>query len=134
MTALDRARGSALVGRDVAALNLVYLPGAAGRSVDTATIELLTARGWRVVGAQHVIDRVSVLPPEPTTPAVAAAGIPAGGPDGIRLEVVDRLPSYQVTDLAGGAVGRTAGRGAARRVIVLARTAAGYRIAAMQTA
>lgn len=130
VTALDRARGAALVGRDAAALGRVYLPGTAGMTADVSTIELLRARGWRLADAHHVIDRVSLLAPNR---AAAAPAVTPAGPTAIRLEVIDRLPAHQVTDAAGVAVGHTPGRGAARRVLVLTRTAAGYRIAAMES-
>ena len=111
MRALDQARSKALVRRDPALLDAVYTPDSAARSADAQTIRTLVADGLRVSGAEHQVQSV-----EPVTGAA------------VTVLVRDSLPSYQVLDAAGSVVGRTPERAASPRVMVLARTAAGYRI------
>jgi len=112
---LDSTRARALIARDPAILDAVYTPDSAARSTDAGTIANLQAAGLRVSGAQHLVRTARVL---------------GGGP--IRLVVEDSLPSYSVIDAAGKVVGRTAARSTASRVLVLVRTADGYRINAVE--
>ncbi|WP_037362158.1 serine/threonine protein kinase [Nakamurella lactea] len=112
-TSLDRARANALTRRDPALLNRVYTAGSSARKADAATISRLRDRGVRVSGAAHRILAVRLLADGAT----------------IRLEVTDLLPSYQVLDMQGAPIGVTPAREQGRRLLVLARTPDGFRIA-----
>ena len=126
ITDLDRARSRALAAGDPALLTQVYLPGSAAAAADTATIDTLSAHGWRVVDGYHDIVSVSVL-------GGAGAGSSADATaDPVRVAVVDTLAARPVVDGAGQQVSTTAARGEQRRVLVLAATDAGYRISAIE--
>ena len=117
---LDAARGRALAAADPALLADVYLAGSAAAQADTALIAGLADRGWHVSDGQHEITSV--------TPVGAAA---PGEPGSVRLSVRDRLPSRPIIDSSGGQVGMTPAREQQDRILLLDRTPAGYRIAAI---
>ncbi len=128
ITDLDRARSRALAAGDPALLAQVYLPGSAAAAADTATIDTLSAHGWRVVDGYHDIVSVSVL-----AGAEAGAGSSAdAATDPVRVAVVDTLAARPVVDGAGQQVSTTAARGEQRRVLLLTATDAGYRISAIE--
>ena len=117
---LDAARGRALAAADPALLAEVYLDGSAAARADAALIGELADRGWHVSAGLHEISRV--------TPVDAVS--PRGSGDGsVRLSVLDRLPSRPIMDGSGTQVGMTPAREQQERLVLLARTPAGYRIA-----
>ena len=115
--ALDLARSRALVRRDPALLDAVYTRDSAARSADVQTIRTLVAHGLRVSGAQHQVQSVQPVSGAPAT-----------------VLVRDSMPSYDVLGATGSVVGHTPQRAAARRVMVLVATSAGYRISDVRAA
>ena len=113
---LDRARAKALVARDPSLLAVVYTADSAARSADVRVIATLVSAGLRVSGAQHLVRDAH-----------------AAGGASILVTVHDSLPSYSIMNGAGSVVGTTAARPSASRVLVLERTASGYRISAVRS-
>lgn len=118
--ALDGRRAQALITRDPALLGTVYAGNSSALAADRATIRRLQDRGWRVGDARHRVREVQL--------------IPDAGARTVRVRVVDELPSYPVTDVGGGAVGRTPPRAVATSIIELVRSADGYRIRSVERA
>lgn len=105
-----------MVARDPSLLAAVYTADSAARSADVRVIATLVSGGLRVSGAQHLV-----------LDAHAAGGA------SILVTVHDSLPSYSIMNDAGSVVGTTAARPSASRVLVLERTASGYRISAVRS-
>ena len=103
--------------RDPALLDAVYTADSGARSSDVRTIQALLTQGLTVSGATHDVEVAVEILGDPTW-----------------ITVRDSLPAYDLLDAAGAVVGRTAGRPAASRVLVLVRTAEGYRISGVQSA
>ena len=119
VAALDAMRADALRTRDPSILDDVYLPGAPAKDVDEKVIAGLVDRGLLVDDARHSVSSARRL---------ADRGL------FIRIEVLDALPSYLVTDESGSEVGRTTERTEARRIFELRSTSDGYRISAITQA
>ena len=148
VTALDIARGNALSAADPALLGDVYVPGSAAAAADAATIKSLTDRGWRVAGAVHLIDGVTVLgprdpppagtsavPPNAQNTAAAPATVSSAASQGqetmVRVAVRARLPSYPMLDLQGRRIGATGALPSRERILTIAATSAGFRISSV---
>lgn len=127
---LDAARAAALAAADPAMLDEVYEDRQSPSfTADASTIEQLAQHGWRVIDGVHEIHSVSVETADP------GAGI--GSPDPpsdepVRLAVVDVLPPRVIVDGSDQQVGLTPARAEQRRILVVGRTDAGYRILAVE--
>ncbi len=143
VTALDTARSTALSTGDPALLDQVYVQGVAAAEADTATIRLLAERGWRVGGALHRIDDVTLLAAaQATVPGADQVGADRGPapPDPatgqatqkVRVVVEGSLPAYPVLDGDGRQVALTAARSTEKRILSLISTGVGYRISAVE--
>jgi hypothetical protein len=119
---LDHARGSALAQADTSLLDDVYTDDAPEKAADAATVVQLAASGLRVPDAVHQISDVSVVDPTDA----------AAGADQVRLAVVDLLPARPIVDVSGAQVGMTPARAEERRILLVRRTAAGYRIGGIE--
>jgi hypothetical protein len=117
---LDSARGRALAAADPALLSDVYGGATPASQADADTIRQLADQRLRVVDCVHQIVSVTVEEPP------QGNGTP---PDGtVRVAVVDTLPAHPIVDADGAQVGVSAARAEQRRILVLSRTAQGYRI------
>jgi len=128
---LDAARGAAFAAADPALLAEVYLDGSAARQSDAVAVGRLAAQGWRVQGGVHEISSVTVDgESDPAGGTVTGGGAADHGAEGglVRLAVVDSLPSHPIVDADGRQVGVTPARAEQRRILVVTRAAAGYRI------
>ena len=96
LRALDRRRASAFASGEPARLAGVYVPGSASWREDVADLTELRAAGLRARGLRLVPASVAVH-------QVAAGRVV--------LEVVDRMPSYEIVDGTGRVVRRDPGRG-----------------------
>ncbi len=110
---LDAARAEAFAQADPKQLDRVYVDGSAARAVDAALIADYAGRGGRVVGAE--LDLLSCNVRRATGARVS-------------LEIVDQLAAARVEwdDGSSRALPRDQ---PTRRVVVLVRTSAGWRIA-----
>jgi serine/threonine protein kinase len=152
---LDTARGRALAAADPALLADVYGEGTPEIQADEQTIQRLADQGLRVVDGVHQIVSVTVLGSAPggspaSTPSFVTTADPAppagsatisspgrstAGPtvtDTVRLAVVDTLPAHPIVDTGGQQVGVTESRAEQRRVLVVSRTEAGFRIVGVE--
>lgn len=114
VTELDSRRAHALITRDVAFLDLVYVAPSVLADADGRTIQDLTDTDRTLAGAAHVVSTVRWQSTE------------ADG--SVRLTVSDELPPYPILSAAGTKVGTTVGRGATQQVMVLQPTPEGFRI------
>jgi hypothetical protein len=113
LTELDRARAEAFATGSPAGLDAVYVAGSAARSADARTIEAYARRDGRVTGAE-----LRVL----TCHVVRASA------DRVRLDVVDQLGPARV-EWGDGTTTDLPDDRPSRRVVTLARTTDGWRIA-----
>jgi hypothetical protein len=93
---LDRQRASAFGSGQPARLGGVYQPGSAAWREDVADLARLRAAGLRAQGLRLVVTSVAVR-------QVAQGRVV--------LDVVDRMPSYELVDAEGRVVRRDPGRG-----------------------
>ena len=141
VTALDEGRGRALSTGDPALLDEVYVSGSAAAEADEALIRSLARRGWRIGGAVHRIDDVTVVrgggaaeparAPEVYRGAQTAGAASNGGTSAVRVVVRGSLPAYPVLDADGHQIALTAARSVERRIFSLVLTDVGYRISAV---
>ncbi len=110
---LDRLRADALEAADPDWLREVYAEQSTPLATDVRLVEGLRDRGRRAVGVRHVLLSVTVR------------SVSAGS---VRLEVEDRLSSYDVIDSAGKVVEHVEGRPAARWHVELTRAGTRWRI------
>ena len=119
---LDAARARALAAADESLLGEVYLTQSPAEQADARTIEQLAAQGWTVQDGVHEITEVTV---DETSDGDAS-------PDWVKVAVTDSLPARVIVDRSGQAVGATTSRPAARRILTLVSTPAGFRIGAVE--
>ena len=115
---LDRKRAAAFAQDRPGLLAKVYLPGSAVLAEDQATMAAYRSRGLRVVGLRMRLLRFHVLNASPAR---------------VVLEVVDQLAPATAVDQSARIVDLRRDRPTRHR-IVLRRTPAGWRIAAIQSA
>lgn len=113
LTTLDTRRDAALANLDVGALREVYAEGSAPLAVDVAAIRAMSAARAHPDGLRLEIESVRVLrrTPERTT-----------------LQVIDRLPPYDLVAADGRLLERRAGRGPVSWLVELVPAGAGWRI------
>ncbi len=112
LAGLDTSRARAFASGDVALLDAVYVAGSPVALADRAVLRALTERGATVTGLRHEVEVVT--PRRATT-------------DRVDLEVVASLASHVLIERAGPL--RIAATAPVSRVVVLARTTTGWRIA-----
>lgn len=99
---LDARRAAAFTSGDETLLNAVYVAGSAPLAADVARLRELTAAGYRVDDAVHVIESAQRLT----------------GPDSdLLITVVDSMTSYPVRDESGEVVGQTVATDRATRTL-----------------
>jgi hypothetical protein len=113
---LDHARGEAFATGDARRLSGVYAPGSPLLAADRNAITRLAAAGQRARGVRHTIRSVGVTSHDDRVAV---------------LRVIDVLASYDVVDVSGRVVLRTAPRPAAAFVVRIVKTSAGWRLAAI---
>jgi hypothetical protein len=113
---LDAARDSAFTDDDPRALGCAYVRSSAAYRADAAKLRALMSAGERADGLRLTVRDVAV-----------------SGRRGSLVEVVvrDELPAYRIVDLTGHPVVTRPARGPTAWHVVLRRTAAGWRIAAV---
>lgn len=117
LAVLDQARSAAFAG--TGALSAVDAVGSAAYDGDQQRLDALVRQGLRPRGLNLVLASVRPL---------AATATSA------RVLVTDTLPSYDLVSASGTIVARNPARATRSWTVTLARTAAGWRIAAIETA
>ena len=130
---LYRARARAFAAAEPDLLAAVYAPGSADLAYTTRLLEALRDREEHAVGARlHVLTATARSTRTAQTAQTAQGAVVR--PDRARpgtvvvLDVVDRLDASTVADRSGRTVGATPGRPAARAVVRLRATGAGWRV------
>lgn len=115
-TGLDQRRELAFATADATLLGQVYLPECPALAADLQVLRALAGRHARATGVRHEHAQVRV---EAATAATAT------------LLVVDQLQAYEVRDVTGRLIARRPPQRERRLRVRLARTANGWRIAAL---
>lgn len=116
---LDTARTTAFGLGDVSLLSRVYADGSGPYERDATALLELAEAGVRAVGLRLVIDEVTQVRAE------AELAV---------LQVVDRMPGYQLVRADGSVAEVRAGRGSATWVVTLSGGPGEWRIAAISVA
>jgi hypothetical protein len=113
MTHLDAVRDAAFVTTDTRALRLVYAPG--------CEVLVKEAASLRALGSRHLHARGLHL-------LVADVQVNRSASTAVTLDVVDRLPAYDIVDANEHVVTHLSGRGLHTWRITLQRYDNGWRI------
>jgi hypothetical protein len=113
MTHLDAVRDEVFVTTDVRALRLVYVPGSHVLAKEAASLRALGSHHLHTRGLHLLVAHVQVM-------RIASTAV--------TLDVVDRLPAYDMVDVNGHVVTHHAGRGLHTWRITLQRDGDGWLI------